>query len=40
MKKNVHPVERVIRVVLGIALVSMAFVGPENKWFLLGFVPL
>ncbi len=40
MKKNVHLVERVIRVVLGIALVSMAFVGPENKWFLLGFVPL
>jgi hypothetical protein len=40
MKKNVHPVERVIRIVLGIALVSMAFVGPENKWFLLGFVPL
>lgn len=35
-----NPVERVIRVVLGIALVSMAFVGPENKWFLLGFVPL
>jgi hypothetical protein len=40
MKKNVHPIERVIRVVLGIALISMAFVGPENKWFLLGIVPL
>lgn len=40
MKKNIHPVERLILVVLGIALVSMAFVGPENKWFLLGFVPL
>jgi hypothetical protein len=40
MKKNVHPVERVVRVVVGLVLVSMAFIGPENKWFLLGFIPV
>ncbi len=40
MKKNVHPIERMIRIVLGIALITMAFVGPVNKWFLLGVVPL
>ncbi len=38
--KNVGSLERVIRVVAGLALVSMAFVGPANPWFLLGLVPL
>lgn len=40
MQKNVHPYERVIRIVLGVVLISMAFVGPANLWFLLGIVPL
>ncbi len=40
MKKNIHPVERVVRVVVGLGLVSLAFWGPENKLFLLGFVPV
>ena len=40
MKKNIHQTERIIRIVAGIALVSMAFVGPANPWFLLGAVPL
>ncbi len=40
MCKNVGNIERVIRVILGLGLVSMAFIGPENKWFLIGVVPL
>lgn len=40
MKVNIHPIERMARVVLGCTLVTMAFVGPENKWFLLGVVPV
>lgn len=40
MTKNVHPTERVIRIVVGLALVSMAFVGPASPWFFLGVVPL
>ena len=40
MKKNIHNVERVIRIVLGAGLVAMAFVGPANLWFLLGLIPL
>lgn len=40
MKKNVHPIERVVRVLLGVGLVSLAFIGPENKWFLLGGIPI
>jgi len=40
MIKNIHPVERFVRVVLGLGLISMAFVGPKNLWFLLGIIPL
>ncbi len=40
MKKNIHPIERVLRVVVGIILVTMAFVGPANYWFLLGIIPV
>ncbi|MGE3608350.1 MAG: DUF2892 domain-containing protein [Bacteriovoracaceae bacterium] len=40
MQKNIHPIERGVRVVLGLGLMSMAFIGPENKWFLLGIIPV
>jgi len=40
MTKNIHPVERVVRVVAGLGLASMAFIGPANLWFLLGLVPV
>lgn len=39
-KKNIHPFERVVRVVGGAFLASLAFWGPANYWFLLGLVPL
>jgi hypothetical protein len=40
MKTNIHPIERVVRIVVGLGLVSLAFVGPANNWFLLGLLPL
>lgn len=40
MKQNIHNVERIIRVVAGVILILLAFVGPKNPWFLLGIVPL
>ena len=40
MKKNIHTIERIVRVVLGAGLISLAFVGPANSWFFLGAVPL
>ena len=40
MKKNIHPIERVIRILLGVVLIAMAFVGPKNLWFLIGIIPL
>ena len=37
---NEHPIERALRVVLGLALLSIAFVGPKTPWGYLGIVPL
>jgi hypothetical protein len=40
MTQNIHNIERVVRIVVGAGLVSMAFIGPANTWFLLGAIPL
>jgi hypothetical protein len=40
MKRNIHPVERVVRIGAGLILTSLAFWGPANLWFLLGLIPL
>lgn len=40
MTKNIHPIERIVRVSLGLILLSMVFVGPKSPWFLVGFVPI
>jgi hypothetical protein len=40
MKKNVHKFERVIRIIAGLAILSLVFVGPETPWGWLGLVPL
>ncbi len=37
---NEHPIERALRVVLGLALLSIAFVGPKTPWGFLGIVPI
>lgn len=37
---NEHPVERVLRVVLGAGLLSLVFIGPQSLWGLVGVVPL
>jgi hypothetical protein len=37
---NEHPVERVARVAIGLAVLSLAFVGPQTAWAYLGVVPL
>ena len=40
MKRNIGGVERVIRIVAGIAILSLLFVGPQSPWAYLGIVPL
>jgi hypothetical protein len=38
--RNEHPIERVVRVALGLGLITMALVGPKTPWGWLGVVPL
>jgi hypothetical protein len=37
---NVHQVERVLRVLVGIGVLSLAFVGPQTPWGYLGIIPI
>jgi hypothetical protein len=37
---NIGNVERMVRVLVGILLISLVFVGPKTAWGFLGFVPL
>lgn len=40
LRTNEHPVERIVRVVLGIALIGLAFTGTFGAWAYVGVVPL
>ncbi len=40
MKQNVHNIERVGRVIVGIGLLSLVFVGPQTPWGWIGIVPI
>ncbi|GAB4487695.1 MAG: DUF2892 domain-containing protein [Thermodesulfovibrionales bacterium] len=40
MKKNVGRLERAVRIIAGLAILSLAFVGPQSAWAYLGIVPL
>jgi len=40
LARNEHPIERVVRVALGLGLISIAFVGPQTPWGWLGVIPL
>ena len=35
-----HPVERVIRVLVGLGLIGLVFLGPKTPWGWIGIVPL
>ena len=40
MKQNIGNAERVVRVLLGVGIMSLAFWGPESAWAFLGLIPL
>lgn len=40
MKTNVGLTDRIIRIVLGLAIISLAFWGPKSPWAWLGLIPL
>lgn len=37
---NEHPIERIVRVIVGIGILSLAFIGPHSSWGYIGIVPL
>ncbi len=37
---NEHMVERVVRVVAGVAILSLTVIGPKSLWGLIGIVPI
>lgn len=39
-KSNVGTTDRVIRIVVGLVLIALVFVGPETAWGWLGLIPL
>lgn len=40
LPRNEHPIERGLRVVLGLGLLSLTVVGPQSMWGLIGIVPI
>ena len=40
MKQNIHNTERLIRILIGLGLISLVFVGPQTVWGWLGVIPL
>lgn len=38
--RNVGTIDRIVRVVVGLALISLVFVGPQTPWGWIGLVPL
>lgn len=40
MKPNIGNVERVVRIVIGLGVLSLAFIGPRATWAYLGILPI
>lgn len=40
MKKNQGNIDRIIRVLVGLGLLSLVFIGPQTLWGLVGLIPL
>lgn len=40
MKKNIGSIDRILRVVVGIGLLSLTVIGPKTLWGLVGIIPL
>ncbi len=40
MTKNVGTLDRGIRILIGLVLLALVFVGPQTMWGLIGIVPL
>ncbi len=38
--KNVGGIDKILRIIVGLALISLVFVGPKTAWGWVGLVPL
>ncbi len=38
--RNVGTIDRILRVVVGVALTALVFVGPKTLWGLIGIIPI
>lgn len=39
-KHNVGSIDRALRVIIGLALISLVFIGPQTPWGWIGLLPL
>ena len=37
-KSNLHPIDRTVRIVLGLILLSLVFIGPQTAWGYIGII--
>ncbi len=40
LKTNVGGIDRILRIVIGVVLIALVFVGPKTAWGWIGLVPL
>ncbi len=40
MTCNIGSIERLVRAIVGLAIISLVFVGPQSPWGWLGLIPL
>ncbi|MGO1246620.1 MAG: YgaP family membrane protein [Oceanisphaera sp.] len=40
MKVNMGSIDRAVRIIVGLALIAIVFVGPQTPWGWLGVIPL
>jgi hypothetical protein len=40
MTKNVGGIDRILRIVVGLGLIAIVFVGPQTPWGWIGVIPL
>lgn len=40
LKNNVGSIDKVLRIVIGLVLISLVFIGPQTPWGWVGIIPL
>ena len=40
MKKNIGSIDKILRIILGLVLLSLVVIGPKTLWGLIGIIPL